>query len=46
LSLCIAEGFIAFSSTITASYQEVIGFAEDMPEAISFGVLWVFFMVL
>jgi hypothetical protein len=43
LSLCIAGGFIAFSSTITASYQEVIGFAEDMPEAISFGVLWVFF---
>ena len=42
LSLCIYEGFVAFSSAITASYQEVIGFAEDMTKAISFRVLWVF----
>jgi hypothetical protein len=42
LSLCIYEGFVAFSSAITTSYQEVIGFAEDMTKAISFRVLWVF----
>ena len=43
LSICIAGGFIAFSSTITTSYQEVIVFAEDMAEAISFEVFWVFY---
>jgi hypothetical protein len=43
LSLCIYEGFVAFSSAITASYQEVIGFTEDMVEAMSFEVLWVFY---
>jgi hypothetical protein len=39
LSLCITGGFVVFSSAMTASYQEVIGFVEDMVEAISFGVL-------
>jgi hypothetical protein len=42
LSICIAGGFIVFSSTITTSYQEVIVFAKDMAEAISFEVFWVF----
>ena len=42
-SFCIVGGFVVFSSTTTASYQEVIGFTEDMVEAMSFEVFWVFY---
>ena len=43
LSLCIFYGFDVFSLVVTASYQDFIGSAKDMAEAISFGVLWVFY---